>query len=97
MHSFVNATWELIKKNPMIKKQKVINMRYIERILSNLLICQFRKNKNKKNYFVKSKASTQEPLVEALEYSVALPSKKFMCSTPFNISSNHVSGFSFTS
>ena len=35
--------------------------------------------------------------MEALEYSVALPSKKFICSTPFNMSSNQVNGFSFTS
>ncbi len=50
-----------------------------------------------KGYLVNSKASTQEPFVEALEYSVALPSKKFICSTPFNISSNQVNGFSLTS
>ena len=49
------------------------------------------------NYLVKSTASTQEPFVEALEYSVALPSNKFMCSPPLNIFSNHSHGFSFTS
>ena len=33
--------------------------------------------------------------MEALEYSVARPSKKFICSTPFNILSNQVKGFFF--
>ena len=46
------------------------------------------------NYY--EKASAQEPFVEALEYSVALPSKKFMCSTALSIVSSHVSGFSLT-
>ena len=42
------------------------------------------------------KASAHEPFVDAFEYSVALPSKKFMCSTALSIVSSHVSGFSLT-
>ncbi len=40
-----------------------------------------------------AKASSQVPAVEALEYSVARPSKKFMCSTALRISSSQGSGF----
>ena len=37
-----------------------------------------------------------DTFVEALEYSVALPSKKFMCSTALSIVSSQVSGFVLT-
>ena len=50
----------------------------------------------KSNKFYEN-ASTHVPLVEALEYSVALPSKKFMCSTALSIVSNQVNGFFLTS
>jgi len=42
---------------------------------------------------VQSKASSQLPFVAAFEYSVARFSKKFVCSTPFRISSSQGSGF----
>ena len=44
----------------------------------------------KSKIIFKEKASAQVPWVDALEYSVALPSKKFICSTAFNIVSNQV-------
>src|SRR4051812_43513164 len=40
-----------------------------------------------------SKASSQDPCVEALEYSVARFSKKLVCSAPFSIASIQGSGF----
>ena len=56
-------------------------------------VAKFFQQNLKKLLSFKKKASPQEPFVEALEYSVALPSKKFMCSTAFNIVSNQVKGF----